>query len=794
MSLETKLEMLQAGESHSRRAFAAFCRSFRAQLLVVVLVIVIPAITLGIYANIRDRTKEKDRLRERTLAIAQLAATREQDFIDDTRQILATLTQFPFLLMATNEPFARNHLVNLRKLSPDYSNFGLIETNGVLFCSAETNAGINLADRAYFQKTIQSGKFSAGTFQVSRTTDEKTLNFGYPVLDDQGNLVRVLYASLKLTPLLESIADVHAPPGGATTLIDRYGFALARNPNRESWSGRSMAKSLPLTQILGSNEEVFESRMPGQVSKLYAVTPLSDGQSNCMYVVVEAPLYVLYAEANAALLRNLLTLSAIALLTWLLVHALARSLFFQPIAKLSATANQLATGEMSARVGTINGPSELVQLGGALDAMSERVEKKTSDLLATNAMLRDEIAQRQKAEQVAKETEEKRRQIEVQFLRSQRMETIGALAGGIAHDLNNALVPVVMGAQMLREEPLDSDDRNKLLNLLTTGAGRCSEMVKQILAFARGKQGKAGTLAVRHLVIEMGNLVRETFPKSITLQVRAPSDIWTISGDPTEIHQVLLNLCVNARDAMPMGGQLRLITENTTVQERLPEMPPEITPGPFVVITVEDTGSGIPPDLQSRIFEPFFTTKTQDKGTGLGLSTVLNIVRRHNGFIRIKSEVGKGTQFKIFLPATTSSQTAGATSETAPALPVGNGEMILLVDDEQMVLELGKTTLQNYGYRVLAATNGMEAIARFEVHKDQISLVITDTDMPFLDGASAAMAIRKTSPNVPIIMASATKLDTMFLSRQAVSFANTLSKPYDVEQLLRSVANALAKV
>jgi signal transduction histidine kinase/ActR/RegA family two-component response regulator len=781
---------LKAGESPGRRIGSALFRSFRAQLLVLILLIVIPAVGIALYGNLQQRATEKSHLRERSLAIADLAAASEQNFIDDTRQLLSTLTQFPFLLLATNESFSRTHLSNLRKLSPDYANFGLIETNGLLFCSAETNAGVDLGDRPYFQNTIASKRFSAGGFQMGRITRESTLNFGYPVLDDQGNLRRVLYASLKLAPLAESIKNMRVPTGGAIELLDRQGTVLARNPDHQIWQGKSLTNYLPASQILGSKGGVFEAQMPHKVSKLYAVTPITDGQSPCLYLVVEAPLAVLFAKANAALFRNFFILAAIALITWLLVHSAARHFFFRPMAKLASAANFLAEGDLRARVGAIGGPTELVQLGGALDDMAENVEKRTAELMESNTALRAEVAERQKAEQRAQEHQEEKKRLEIQFLRAQRMESIGALAGGIAHDLNNALVPVLMGAQMLREEQLKNPDRERLLDLIMSSGTRCTEMVKQILTFARGTQGKIASVAVRHLVIEMGKLIRETFPKSVVLQVRAPAHMWTVAGDPTEIHQVLLNLCVNARDAMPQGGQLRLLAENVQIKQQTPGMTPETEPGPYVMLTVEDTGTGIPHELQTRIFEPFFTTKSPDKGTGLGLSTVVSIVQRHKGFVQIKSELGKGTEFRIFLPATAVQETAGA-SPNAASLPVGNGELILLADDEQMVIELGKTTLENYGYRVLTAQNGLEAIARFEVHKDQISLVITDTDMPFLDGVSAARAIRKISACVPIVMASATKFDTAFIARNEVGYVGMLGKPFDVEQLLKAVANGL---
>jgi two-component system cell cycle sensor histidine kinase/response regulator CckA len=295
---------------------------------------------------------------------------------------------------------------------------------------------------------------------------------------------------------------------------------------------------------------------------------------------------------------------------------------------------------------------------------------------------------------------------------------------------------------------------------------------------------------VRYLVEEMATIARDTFPKSIQVAGRAPNDLWTVKGNTTELHQILLNLCVNARDAMPEGGRLIISAENVTVTKEL-AVAHDAAAGPHLMIAVSDTGTGIPPELRARIFEPFFTTKTPDKGTGLGLSTVSTIVKRHQGFMELETEVGKGSAFKIYLPATTAPEQPPAGAKAEP-LPLGNGECVLLADDEISVLELGKDTLENYGYRVFTAANGLEAIACFDLHRGQIKLLVMDADMPFLDGVSALERIRKIDPTVPAIIASASTYNTTYISK--LSTVHTLAKPYGVEDLVRAAASALGKV
>ncbi len=378
-----------------------------------------------------------------------------------------------------------------------------------------------------------------------------------------------------------------------------------------------------------------------------------------------------------------------------------------------------------------------------------------------------------------------KKQLEFQYLRSQRMDTIGTLAGGIAHDLNNALAPVLMGADMLRTCE-DQESRQQYLDIISSGANRATALVKQILSFARGSGGRSGPIKLGDIIGEMESMIRETFPKSISISftVAAGEDLWTVQGEATEIHQVLLNLCVNARDAMPNGGHLLLSAQNVTVAKGASAA--NQVSGPHVMISVADTGSGIRAEILPHIFEPFFTTKIGDKGTGLGLPTIAGIVKHHGGFIEVNTEPGNGTEFKIYLPATASADTAMAVPPRV-AQPMGHGELILLIDDEEAVRELTKTMLETYGYRVVTAQNGFQGIDRFKQYKNDIRLLVTDTDMPYVDGMGAIRAIRKLNPEIPVIIASGSDRDTEHLRRIDIGHLKTLAKPYGLDQLLIAV-------
>jgi PAS domain S-box-containing protein len=383
-----------------------------------------------------------------------------------------------------------------------------------------------------------------------------------------------------------------------------------------------------------------------------------------------------------------------------------------------------------------------------------------------------------------------RRRIEAQFLRAQRMESIGTLAGGIAHDLNNVLAPILLAVQMLKLKAVDDTSR-QLLGMLETNAERGGNMIRQVLSFARGVEGERVPLQPKHIIKEVLKIMSETLPKSIELEFNLPKDLWLISADATQVHQVLMNLCVNARDAMASGGTINLGAENVFVDENYARMHLEAKPGRYVALTVADTGTGMAPEVMGRIFEPFFTTKDMTKGTGLGLSTVLSIVKSHGGFVNVYSELGKGSQFVIYLPALVTGEKAGPPIMDTD-LPVGNGELILVVDDEETIRQITASTLETFGYRVLTASDGTEAVALYAEHRNEVAVVLTDMLMPFMDGPATIRALLKMEPGVKIIAASGLTAGQRAGEASLEGVKIFLNKPYTAEKLLKALGEVLA--
>lgn len=384
-------------------------------------------------------------------------------------------------------------------------------------------------------------------------------------------------------------------------------------------------------------------------------------------------------------------------------------------------------------------------------------------------------------------TEQKK--LEVQLLRSQRLEGIGTLAGGIAHDLNNVLTPILTSVSLLQMKITDPA-LLRVVRVVEASARHGAALIRQVLTFARGVEGERCELNPSLVIGEVMTLLRETLPRSVELQTDLPDDIWPIVGNSTQLSQVLMNLGVNARDAMNGSGVLKVRSRNVLVDTQLAQATPGAKTGPHVLVSVTDNGSGIPPEVINRIFDPFFTTKAAGKGTGLGLSTVLGIVKAHGGFLQVESTPSLGTEFLLYFPAA-SSRTAPAAPRQAPQTALrGGGESILLIDDEEGVREILQALLTAHGYQVRVASDGAEGLSLYRKHRDEIDLVLTDMMMPGMQGMGVLHEIRRLNPTARLIAMSGIS-DESSRSAAAKKLMFFLAKPMTGEELLRAVREAL---
>ncbi len=384
-----------------------------------------------------------------------------------------------------------------------------------------------------------------------------------------------------------------------------------------------------------------------------------------------------------------------------------------------------------------------------------------------------------------------RKQIEEQYYRSQRLESLGTLAGGIAHDLNNVLAPIMLAVELLKKQ-YQGGHNQSVIETLERSAVRGKGIIQQILTFARGTDGERAELQPKYVIKEIEKIIQETFPRSIECRDEIDRNLKMVVGDVTQLHQVLLNLCVNARDAMPNGGRLTLKAENRIIDESYLQLHIDANPGSYVVLSVCDTGTGMTQEIQGKIFDPFFTTKERGKGTGLGLATVHSIVKSHGGFITVQSEPEKGSVFSVYLPAVIHSQDFGARAHEEN-LPVGHGEHILVVDDEASVRDITKQTLELFGYKVSQASDGTEAIAIYAKNRSSIDVVLTDIMMPIMDGYATMRALKKINPELIVIAASGLVADQEIIETTIGKIEAFIQKPFTPAKLLITLDDLLSK-
>ncbi len=382
------------------------------------------------------------------------------------------------------------------------------------------------------------------------------------------------------------------------------------------------------------------------------------------------------------------------------------------------------------------------------------------------------------------------RQMEEQLLRTQRLEAIGTLAGGVAHDLNNILAPTLMVTELIRQKITDPHGI-QLVDMIEQSMKRGASIIRQMLVFSRGVGGQRVSVQPRHLLNEIETLIRETFPRDITFELNVAKDLRTVVADPTQLHQVLINLCVNARDAMAGGGTLTVSAANVMLEPEQVRAHSQARPGRHIAIAVADTGCGIPEEAHDRIFEPFFTTKEVGKGTGLGLSSVLGIVRSHGGFVTVKSAPGCGATFTVYMPVQGEANEPARIEPIEKALPRGRGELVLLVDDERVIRETMQRLLETHGYTVLIANEGEEALAVFEQHRATVKLVLTDLMMPVMGGVELLRKLRVSSPGLAVMVSSGLLENDKRRELAALGVAEILAKPYNARTLLEAVRRAL---
>jgi signal transduction histidine kinase/CheY-like chemotaxis protein len=710
----------------------------RARLLLLLGVAVLPAVALLLIGRMAEQRTAAREVEAQALNLARLTGQAHAQRIEVARQLLISLSHHP--AMRGSDVVACSHLaLALRHDYEDiYATIGRATADGTVDCLALDGAppGMSIADRDYFQRAKATGAFVIGDFMEGKVRRQPTLAFALPVRDATGAISHVLFANADLTVLSRALEANSRMEGTTISLLDRQGAIIARSSEADRFFGVK-ASTNQLQMMSDRGEMVTSFWGPDGVRRIFAISAIPDRTNAVVaFATVGVP------ETNVAALLDPSGRSA-----WLTIVVLGLGLFLvawggsellirRPIAKLVAATEGLASGELGVRAAPVGGARELQVLATALNQMAGKLQER-----------------------------------ELHLREGQRLEAVGQLAGGIAHDFNNLLTVIIGYAHTLGDSFPPGTAEHEQLAELRAASERAARLTQQLLAFSRRQILLPTPLQLNDVVSDMVSLLRRTTGGDIVISIASDPALALVFADRVQMEQVILNLVINARDAMPSGGDLRITTKNVAGGDTSQ-----------VELSVSDSGTGMDADTRERVFEPFFTTKGLH-GTGLGLATVYGIVKQSGGDISCESELAKGTTFRVRLPPYTGA--VDPVDAARPPQPVGGTETIVLVDDDDAVRALIGMVLTRGGYDVRATRQPAEALRWFE---DGLlpDLLLTDVRMPDMSGPAFARAAKGYDAALRIIFMSGDAAPSL-ADREQIAGATFEQKPVSPAGLLRAV-------
>jgi signal transduction histidine kinase len=732
-------------------------------LWLALLATVLPALLIA-GRFMQDRNREAAADTARLAVIAQRAAEQLGDLVQGSAQLLYGLARAQDL-DTQDRAACSAFLSQVREVYPQYTGILTVRPDGRLFCdSLKSGRELDLSDRGYFKAAQQLQEGVALEPVFGRLTGLAVLQIAHPVRDAEGKLRFVLLASLNLQRLVD--VGPLLVPQSKLLVLNHQGVVMASSlKNDPIHVAGNSARELPVFRFVQGKTQAVTDTLDSH-DKLLRVWALADPaltRAASLHVLAGAPRDALLANTNRRFAQDLglLLLSAAALL--LLAATLARSAVVRPIERITEMARRLGAGQAEAR---IDGPlpaGELGALMAELNRTADSLQQQRNDIDNLNNRLRQ----------------------------SQRLEAIGQLTGGVAHDFNNLLTVVMGNAELLAEQVEGQPTQKMLAEMIVAAASRGAGLTGQLLAFARKQALEPRAVDLNPLVAQLDPMLRRTLGEHIEIELIRAAGLWPALVDPGQLENALLNLCLNARDAMPRGGRLTLETANARLDADYADAQAELKPGQYVMLAVSDTGEGIAPEHQPRVFEPFFTTKDKGKGTGLGLAMVYGFVKQSGGHVSVYSERGQGSTFKLYLPRATSAPPAVASGPNGDVDAVGGTETVLLVEDDEGVRQAAREHLIALGYAVIEAPDGPQAMRLLQQHPE-VDLLFTDVVMPGgMNGRALADAARALRPGLRVLYTSGYTENAIVHHGRLDSGVLLLAKPYRRAELARAVRSAL---
>ena len=769
------VQVVPAGTSRPRT-------NLLARLFALVLMAILPALAIQAYNEIELKRSREAEVRQDALRLAQFA-TGELDRIIENGHALA--------VALANLPSVRNHdtaacsdyAALLTKDFPQYVAMGAIELNGNVFCSSRPiPPGASAADRWFFNEAIRRGKFVIGDYLIGRLVKRPILPLALPFLDPDGRIGGAVYISLDIDWLARYFqTDRQINKDATLAIADRNGVILVRLPDNAKYVGTKFAE-IYRPFIFAEEPGTAEIVGVDGVRRILGYVPVQSSPAIGLFVGVGLTTAKAFAAVNDAS-RFGFILIGIGLAVGLLVAWLGGRYFIsRPIAKLAEASAHWRQGNFAARSDLGRGGSEIAQLGRTFDDMADALHRRQQDNTNLLATLESRVAERTRILEAAQAelkeanadlesqardlatansdllSEMQRRERAEEVLRHlQKIEVLGQLTGGIAHDFNN-LLQVILGSldtahrRLMRGDSITAENGWEQIQPAIRSAERAAALTQQLLAFARRQPLSPQALDLNRLVAGMSELLRRTLDETIKIETVLAGGLWPVSADSNQLESAIINLAVNARDAMPSGGRLTIETANTFLDEAYASSHEEVVAGQFVLLAITDDGAGMTREVLRQAFDPFFTTKEVGQGTGLGLSQVYGFIKQSGGHIKVYSEPGQGTTVKMYLRRLVSAEASAEISAQSGATPSGSkAELILVVEDEDDVRASTVGMLEELGYGVLKAADGPAALRLLADHP-QTRLLFTDVGLPGgLNGRQLADTAREMRPDLRVL-------------------------------------------
>ena len=738
--------------------------SIRSRLLLLTLLAALLPVLLGAarFLQMRQASIEEDT--QQLAGLVQQQAGLLNERVLGTTQLLYGLARADDLLPGADRASCSAFLSEVREAYPQYTGILTILPDGRLYCdSLRTGRELDLRDRGYFKAAVAAPGGVVLEPVFGRLTGLAVMQVAHPVRTREGALLFVLLASLNLQKLVED--RLTFSPQTQLLLLSERGQVLATSGNAgaaES-AGASLAGTALFRFISAGGPRTGEVGDPGE-QWVWAVAEHPLLKQAGIRLAAGVPKHVLVQEADLRFRQDLMFLAVTALALFAAMWTVAELSIRRQVDRITRMAQQLIGGDLSARIDAPLPRGELGELMALLNQTAQSLEQQRNDIAELNVRLQ----------------------------KSQRMEAIGQLTGGIAHDFNNLLLVVSGSAEILLEEATGNPDQIRLLQSITKAARRGGALTQRLLAFA-GKQAlDPKPVDLNRLVAGLDPMLRRTLGEHIQIELIRAGGLWPALVDQSQLENALLNLCLNARDAMAGGGRLTIETANVRLDEEYAARTGDIPPGQYVMLAVSDTGQGIAPEHLQRVFEPFFTTKETGKGTGLGLSMVYGFVKQSAGHVAIYSEPLQGTTVKLYLPRASGAAAVVATTDDEDVV-VGGGDIVLLVEDDDEVRQVAVASLRSLGYTVIETSDGPSAMAVLEQRAD-VKLLFTDIVMPGgMNGRALADAARRLRPELQVLYTSGYTENAIVHQGRLDEGALLLSKPYRRIDLDRAVRAALAQ-